>query len=65
MKPRIKMVCKECGSDDVLCDAYAVSVWDVDTQQWEVVNTFDKGAYCNECDGETRLEQEEVEVEAA
>ena len=63
MKPRIKMVCKECGSDDVLCDAYAV--WDVDTQQWEVVNTFDKGAYCNECDGETRLEQEEVEVEAA
>lgn len=63
MKPRIKMVCKECGSDDVLCDAYAV--WDVDTQQWEVVNTFDKGAYCNECDGETRLEQEEVEVEVA
>ncbi len=63
MKPRIKMVCKECGSDDVLCDAYAV--WDVDTQQWEVANTFDKGAYCNECDGETRLEQEEVEVEAA
>jgi hypothetical protein len=52
---KIKMVCKYCGSEDVLADAYAK--WDVEARAWEVTDTFDKGAYCNKCDDETRLEE--------
>lgn len=59
MTKRVKMVCSTCKSDEVLCDAYAE--WDVDTQKWELQNTFDKGAFCAKCDGETRLEEVEIE----
>jgi hypothetical protein len=45
----------DCGSDDVLCDAYAE--WDVLEQQWSLQNIFDKGAWCNACDGETTLKE--------
>lgn len=48
-----KPVCSECRSDDVLADAYAA--WEPAPQEWVVQNTFNKGAYCNKCDGETRL----------
>jgi ribosomal protein L37AE/L43A len=51
-------VCSYCGSENVKADAYAV--WNTDTQQWEVSATFDKGAYCDECDGETRINWKEV-----
>jgi hypothetical protein len=47
-------VCRHCGSENVKADAYAV--WDVDAQQWEISETFDKGAFCEPCDGETRIE---------
>ena len=50
---REKPVCAECGSDDVRADAYAE--WNVDTQQWEVSATFDKGAVCETCGGECSL----------
>jgi hypothetical protein len=58
MAPRqyFKKICATCGSEDVLCDAYAE--WDVVAQAWSLQNTFDKGAYCNTCDGETRIESE-------
>ena len=49
-----KPVCSQCQSDDVVADAYAA--WDNDAQEWTVANTFNKGAYCNACDGETRLD---------
>jgi hypothetical protein len=55
MSKKIKMVCAECGSDDVLADAYAE--WNVAAQKWELQNTFDKGAYCNACEAETRLDE--------
>ncbi len=54
---KVRMVCKECGSEDVLCDAYAE--WNYDKQEWVLQNTFDKGAYCNQCDGETRIVEAE------
>ena len=54
----VKYVCDLCGSDDVLSDAYAE--WDVDNQVWSVQNVFDKGAFCNTCEGETRLEEVEA-----
>ncbi|MBI1214111.1 MAG: hypothetical protein GC190_21825 [Alphaproteobacteria bacterium] len=37
-----------------MADAYAE--WNVEAQRWEVANTFDKGAFCNRCDGETTLD---------
>lgn len=55
MAKLIKMVCATCGSDDVKADAYAT--WNTETQEWECAQTFDKGAYCNKCDGETTLEE--------
>jgi hypothetical protein len=55
---KIKMVCSTCQSEDVLCDAYAS--WDIPTQQWELSQTFDKGAYCNNCDGGCRIDEVEI-----
>jgi hypothetical protein len=55
MSDKVRMVCSHCGSEDVFTDAYAR--WDVKSQAWEIAQTFDKGAYCNHCDGETRIEE--------
>jgi hypothetical protein len=38
------------------CEADAYAEWDVESQSSELAQTFDKGAYCDKCDGETRLE---------
>jgi hypothetical protein len=48
------MVCSRCYGQNVKADAYAG--WNVETQQWEIDQTFDKGAYCDDCDGECRIE---------
>jgi len=53
-EPNVAMVCRECGSTDVVADAYAA--WDTEKQEWTVANVFEKGAYCDECDGETRID---------
>jgi len=37
-----------------MADAYAY--WNVDAQRWEVEQTFDKGGYCTDCDGETSID---------
>lgn len=52
-RPKVKMVCERCGSQEVVADAYAV--WDVESQSWELQSTFDKGSYCSNCDGECRI----------
>jgi hypothetical protein len=57
LRPMMTQVCRTCGSQDVQADSY--STWSVKDQDWEVSQTFDKGAYCNKCDGETRI----IEVE--
>jgi hypothetical protein len=58
LKPKEKPVCRECGSDDVRADAYAV--WNVEAQEWEVSATFDKGSVCEKCGGECSLKWIEV-----
>lgn len=58
---KTRMVCRTCGSDDVLADAYAS--WSFGDQEWQVASTFDKGAFCNDCGGETRIEAIETEDE--
>ncbi len=57
-KKRFRMVCGTCGSTDVRCDAYGA--WNEDAQEWEIAATFDKGAYCNACDGETSINEQEI-----
>jgi len=55
---KIRIVCRGCGSENVMRDAWAE--WDVVSQQWELKSVFDS-AYCEECDSETKL----VEIEPA
>jgi hypothetical protein len=52
---KVQMVCSRCGSTDVLSDAYAR--WNTKAQRWKLESTFDKGAYCANCDGECRIEE--------
>lgn len=56
---RVKYVCAKCGSDDILFDAYAT--WNVRTQQMEVANTYDKGHFCNNCEGECSVDEVAIE----
>ncbi len=60
MGVKLKMVCSICKSEDVLCDAFAE--WDYDKQEWSLQNTFDKGSYCQNCDGECRIDTIEIET---
>lgn len=51
---RTIFVCERCGGDNVTSDA--VAAWNVDAQQWELLNTFDN-TDCNDCGGEAHLTQ--------
>ena len=53
----ITIICRRCGSDDVLRDAYAV--WSVEDQEWVLHDTYDH-AYCNNCEGDTSLIEKEL-----
>lgn len=54
MTKRINYICNECGSSDVLLDAWAE--WDVSQQDWVLFDTLSQ-AYCRRCDGEARLQE--------
>ena len=47
--------CHHCGSERIFRDAWAV--WDIDSQQWsfEFVQTTFDAAFCEPCDGETKI----------
>lgn len=47
---KVKYVCTECGSEDVVSDAWAS--WDIETQQWVLEDTFDM-SYCRSCESES------------
>lgn len=57
MSKKIRMVCATCGSDDVLADAWAS--WDINSQQWELSQTFDE-KYCNNCEDSCKLIEEPI-----
>lgn len=46
--------CEDCGSEDVLQDAYAS--WNPELQMWEVSQVFPQ-AFCETCQGETKTEE--------
>jgi hypothetical protein len=56
MSPKIEIHCSKCGSKNVLRDAWAF--WDENSQEWALNSIFDN-AYCENCEGETSLEEKE------
>lgn len=60
-KSRYKQVCDECGSENVMADAYAK--WDTEDQEWHLVEAFAKGSYCNDCVDETTVKAVKIEEE--
>jgi|2_EtaG_2_1085320.scaffolds.fasta_scaffold354327_1 hypothetical protein len=57
----VTKVCRYCGSENVLADAYAQ--WNKEDQEWEVRTVYDKGHYCDDCDGETSIKDKIIEDE--
>lgn len=57
--PAIKIVCCECGSDDILRDAFAE--WDRENQCWELQNVFDN-FWCNGCEQTVSTEEAPLET---
>jgi hypothetical protein len=57
-EPKVRMVCEDCGSQDVMRDAWAH--WDVGSQDWVLGAVFDY-AHCDACGGETNIEERPVE----
>lgn len=51
----IKIVCSDCGSENVMRDAWAV--WNAETQEWELGSVFDQG-FCDDCQCESSLEEQ-------
>lgn len=45
--PPLVKVCSECGSDDIVADAFAQ--WDKEQQRWTVAAIMDSGHSCNAC----------------
>ncbi len=62
MDKKTKPVCTECGSDDVRADAYAC--WNVETQDFELAATFEKGWVCEQCAEECTVEWVELEEQS-
>jgi hypothetical protein len=58
--PKLQMICETCGSINVFRDAWAA--WNVEAQNWECSAVFDH-AVCDECDGDTRIEEVEYNEE--
>lgn len=48
----IRIVCNDCGSDDIARDAWAN--WDEDRQEWVLHSVLDAG-FCHRCEEEAKL----------
>jgi hypothetical protein len=51
----MRVICRECGSEDVVRDAWVR--WDASSQAWEIATTL-PAAYCHQCDGEVALDHQ-------
>lgn len=58
---RVFMVCRTCGSKDVLCDAWAA--WDPEGGEWVLHSTYDE-TFCNDCEDSCSLKRVEEAAEA-
>lgn len=50
--PRVKVVCKTCGGDQIYKDAMAM--WDIEKQDWVLQTVYDH-TDCADCDGECQV----------
>ena len=48
---KITYVCRDCGSDDLLADAWAQ--WDEEKQEFVLMDANLGSYWCRQCDGET------------
>ena len=55
-----KYICKECGSDNVVFDAWAE--YDPYANKFVISQVFEQ-AHCNTCEGECNTKEVEIEVE--
>ena len=53
-EPKVRMVCADCGSEDITRDAWAE--WNVEAQDWQLGAVFDY-AYCHRCQSTARIEE--------
>ncbi len=53
------MVCETCGSENVKSDAWAV--WSTPDQKWELEGEPYQFSYCDDCEGECRVEQRPID----
>lgn len=51
---KLRMVCEDCGSEEVTRDAWAQ--WNVEMQDWELGAVFDY-AYCHRCQRDAHIEE--------
>lgn len=51
----IQIVCRTCGSAEVLRDAFAE--WDPDEQEWTLASVYDDAVCEGRCGGETKLDE--------
>jgi hypothetical protein len=56
MAALLRPVCTDCGSDNVMRDAWAI--WNMEDQEWDLSQTFDE-AFCQNCEGSCKLEFKE------
>lgn len=54
-EPRLQMHCRKCGGTKVRRDADAT--WNTETQEWELAGLYDKGATCDDCGDECRIDE--------
>lgn len=57
-KKRVRKVCSNCGSVDILFDAYAV--WNEKLQRFDISQVFEKPVVCEKCEGATSYKDEDI-----
>ena len=57
---RITIHCEDCGSQEVMRDAFAV--WNPELQMWEISSLYDDW-FCPECEAETHVVERKIEDE--
>jgi len=57
MTEKVRMICRYCGSENVMRDAWAI--WNVTLQEWELDNVFD-AAFCEDCGNPTSIDEDPI-----
>lgn len=48
-----RMICEDCGSEDVKLDA--IATWNRDIGRWELFKIFYETEYCGDCGSPTNI----------